>query len=136
MNDRKMAPAKEKMDMRNVYIPLTLMAFVVILAGCVTTPTQQGAAAGAAIGAGVGAIIGNQSGDPVTGALIGAGAGGLAGALIGDQVDEHRNRQVAPPPAPAPVVSTPPPQRGHYESRVVHAANGETYEERVWVPDR
>lgn len=120
--------------MRIVYIPLMLVGFVVILAGCVTTPAQQGAAAGAAIGAGMGAIIGNQSGDPVTGALIGAGAGGLAGALIGDQVDERRYRQVAP--APAPVVSAPPPQRGHYETRVVRSANGETYEERVWVPDR
>jgi hypothetical protein len=38
---------------------------------------------------------------------------------------------VAPaPPAPAPV------QVGHYETRLVKAPNGETYEERVWVQER
>ncbi len=120
--------------MRYAYIPLVMMGLAILAAGCVTTPTQQGAAAGAAIGAGVGAIIGNQSGNPVTGALIGAGAGGLAGALIGDQVDERQDRRVVQ--APAGSAPAPAPQRGHYETRVVHAPNGETYEERVWVPDR
>ena len=111
----------------------TLFAVLVVcsvvlfaLPGCETTPTQQGAVLGGALGAGAGAIIGNQSGHSGTGALIGAGGGALVGALAGDQVDEARKGQRQPEPV----------QRGHYETRIVTRPNGETYEERVWVPNR
>ncbi len=111
-----------------------MVAAVGLLAGCNTTPTQDGAVVGSALGAGLGAIIGNQSGDAGEGALIGAGVGALTGALVGDQVDEERRRARQGYAQPAPVAQ---PQRrvhGHYETRVVHGPNGETYEERVWVP--
>ena len=122
---------------------LALLGSAAFLVGCETTPTQQGALTGAAIGAGAGAIIGNQShGRSGEGALIGAGVGAITGALIGDRVDENRTRrnqqmQQAPPPAPAPA---PAPQGsgtggGHWESRTHRTESGETYEERVWVPN-
>jgi hypothetical protein len=126
------------MNMKATVCPLILLCIgsIVLMAGCETTPTQQGAIAGGALGAGAGAIIGNQSHHSGEGALIGAAAGALTGALVGDQVDEHRKReaaaQVAPPPPPPPA----PVQRGHYETRLVTKPNGDTYEERVWVPDR
>lgn len=111
-----------------------------LLMGCQTTPTQQGAVAGGLLGAGAGAIIGNQvDGKSGEGALIGAAAGALTGALVGDHVDERRDRragkqqqaqQAAPPP------SAPASQRGHWETRTVTTASGETYEERVFVQDR
>ena len=110
----------------------TMMALVLCgaalfaLAGCETTPTQQGAVIGGALGAGAGAIIGNQSGHGGEGALIGAAGGALAGAVAGDQVDEARKKKGEAEPV----------QRGHYETRIVTKPNGETYEERVWVPDR
>ncbi|MDQ1256300.1 MAG: hypothetical protein QG656_896 [Candidatus Hydrogenedentes bacterium] len=107
-----------------------------VLMGCATTPAQQGAVAGGLIGAGAGAIIGNQSGHAGEGALIGAGAGALAGALTGDAIDEAGDRAAARPvAAPAPVATgVRPVQSGHYETRLVRAPSGETYEERVWVP--
>ena len=40
---------------------LGLLAVAFVMAGCQTTPTQQGAMTGALVGAGAGAIIGNQS---------------------------------------------------------------------------
>lgn len=69
---------------------IVLVAVVLAMAGCETTPTQQGALIGGALGAGSGALIGNQSGHAGTGALIGGAAGGLGGALFGDMVDESR----------------------------------------------
>ena len=96
------------------------------LSGCQTTPTQQGAVIGGATGAAAGAIIGHQSGKQGEGALIGAAGGALVGALVGDQVDERRNRNAAQSRTT---------QRGHWETRTVIPENGETYEERVWVPD-
>jgi len=113
------------------------------LMGCQTTPTQQGAVAGGLLGAGAGAIIGNQvHGKSGEGALIGAGVGALSGALIGDHVDERRDRraaqqqhaQQAPPVQQAPVAQ--PTQNGHWETRTVTTASGETYEERVFVQNR
>jgi len=103
------------------------------LAGCNTTPAQDGAVLGGALGAGLGAIIGHQSGHQGEGALIGAGAGALTGALIGDSVDKAQrqpayHQQPAPQPQPQGRV-----QRGHYETRIVETPSGETYEERVWV---
>jgi len=118
---------------------LTAIAFsAALLGGCNTTPTQDGAMLGTALGAGLGAIVGHQSGNQGEGALIGAGAGALAGALIGDAVDEKRQRgYAAPAPAPAPAAQpvSGQPVRGHYETRLVRGANGETYEERVFVRD-
>jgi len=101
--------------------------------GCETTPVQQGALMGGALGAGAGAIIGNQvHGQGGSGALIGAAAGALTGAIVGDQVERSRHQaavaHAAPPPAPT--------VTGHYENRIVRTPSGETYEERVWVPDR
>lgn len=118
-----------------VGVVFTLFAVMTaILTGCETTPTQQGAILGGALGAGAGAIIGNQShGRTGEGALIGAAGGALAGALIGDQVDESRKRQGQ---QNVQVVSQQPVQRGHYETRIVRTPSGETYEERVWVPER
>lgn len=115
---------------------LCLLASAVLVAGCNTTPTQDGAVVGGALGAGLGAIIGNQSGHSGGGALIGAGAGALTGALVGDQVDEARkqpypqNQQVVRQPTSLPART----QNGHYDIRIVRTPTGETYEERVWVP--
>jgi hypothetical protein len=88
------------------------------------------------LGAGTGAIIGHQHGKQGEGALIGAAAGALAGALVGDRIDENRDRYNGPrygqtqsPPPP------PPTQQGHWETRTIVTQSGETYEERVWVPD-
>lgn len=107
-----------------------------LMAGCNTTPVQDGAILGGALGAGAGAVIGHQSGRQGEGALIGAGVGALTGALVGDQVDRSRRNNTvyhAPPPASAvrPIAT---PQRGRYETRLVRAPSGEVYEERVWVP--
>jgi hypothetical protein len=117
-----------------MYVLLAGVAAMVLLVGCETTPVQQGALIGGALGAGGGAIIGNNTGGGHggTGALIGGLGGAAAGALIGDHVDKSRRAQVAPPPPPAPSTV----QRGHYENRTVTTQSGETYEERVWVPDR
>ena len=101
-------------------------ALLALMAGCETTPVQEGALVGGALGAGAGAIIGNQSHHAGQGALIGAGAGALTGAIVGDQVDRAHRKGVAEGQA----------QRGHYETRLVTRPNGETYEEKVWVPDR
>jgi outer membrane lipoprotein SlyB len=125
--------------MKHVLCALTLV-MAATLTGCNTTPTQDGAVLGGALGAGLGAIVGNQSGHAGEGALIGAGAGALTGALVGDRVDENRSkRYAAPAPAPAPVVQPSQPAqpvvRGHYETRIVRTASGETYEERVFVRD-
>ncbi|NUM53059.1 MAG: glycine zipper 2TM domain-containing protein [Candidatus Hydrogenedentes bacterium] len=113
----------------------TICAFsaAAVLAGCQTTPTQQGALTGGLIGAGAGAIVGNQvDGKSGEGALIGAGLGALTGALIGDHVDEKRSRSqvYAPPQAPPPGQTS---TSGHWETRVRTTPSGETYEERVWV---
>lgn len=119
----------------NILSALALCALsAVVLAGCETTPVQQGAVIGGALGAGAGAIIGNQSHHAGTGALIGGAAGALTGALVGDQIDEARTKGAMPRPAPAPAPTVI--QRGHYENRIVRTHSGETYEERVWVPDR
>lgn len=122
------------MTSRTIVLGAALMA---LLAGCATTPTQQGAVGGGALGAGAGAIIGNQVGGRTgEGALVGGAIGALTGALVGDRIDEERGKartqtvQAAPAPAPARTV------RGHYENRIVTTQSGETYEERVWVPDK
>lgn len=101
-----------------------------LVVGCNTTPVQEGALVGGALGAGAGAIIGNQvDGQSGEGALIGGAAGALAGALIGDQVGKRQSVPQGSAPNSAGA------QRGHYETRIVTTASGETYEERVWVPD-
>lgn len=108
---------------------------VVSLAGCQTTPTQDGMVVGGILGSGLGAIVGHQSGKQGEGALIGAGLGMLTGALIGDQVDEQRNRA----PRPEPVVLqevNPAPEGGRWETRLMKTPSGEYMEERVWVRTR
>lgn len=61
-----------------------LALVVLLIAGCATTPTQQGALIGGGTGAGIGAIIGHQKGKTAEGALIGGAAGAALGGLIGD----------------------------------------------------
>ncbi|MCK4245482.1 MAG: hypothetical protein KAX20_07660 [Candidatus Omnitrophica bacterium] len=70
--------------MRLCYSVLGLVLAGLLIAGCATTPTQQGALLGGGAGAGIGAIIGHQTGKTAEGALIGGAAGGLLGALVGD----------------------------------------------------
>lgn len=111
---------------------LSLTAAALLVAGCNTTPTQDGAILGGALGAGTGAIIGHQSGHQGEGALIGAGVGAITGALVGDQVDERRKRQY--PQNQKTVAQPTRTQNGHYDIRIVRTPSGETYEERVWVP--
>jgi outer membrane lipoprotein SlyB len=106
------------------------------------TPAQGGALTGGAIGAGTGALIGSTSGHAGEGALIGAGVGALSGALIGDGIDESRTvRQqnqviVQEPPLVKRVERVERVEYGHYETRIVRTPSGETYEERVWIPER
>jgi len=120
-----------------------MAAMAATLAGCATmTPTQGGAVTGGAIGAGTGALIGSTTGHAGEGALIGAGVGALSGALIGDGIDESRTvrRQntvvVEEPPRVKRVERVERVEYGHYENRIVRTPSGETYEERVWVPER
>ena len=113
----------------NLLSALLLSVGVLILAaGCATTQTQKGALIGGTLGAGAGAIIGHQSGHAGEGALIGAAAGGLTGALVGDKVEDNQQKKAAQGQRPA--------GKGHYETRIVTTTSGETYEERVWVPDQ
>ena len=70
--------------MKVVYSIMGLVLTGLIIAGCATTPTQQGALLGGGTGAGIGAIIGHQKGKTAEGALIGGAVGALAGGLIGD----------------------------------------------------
>lgn len=114
----------------------TVLLTGLVLSGCNTTPTQDGAILGGALGAGLGAVVGHQSGHQGEGALIGAGLGAITGAIVGDQVDESRNRtypqnrNTHPQPTTLPART----QNGHYDVRIVRTPSGETYEERVWVP--
>ena len=126
---------------------MTLMVVLAVaaagLTGCATmTPTQGGALTGATIGAGTGALIGGASrGRAGEGALVGAAVGGLSGALVGDAIDESRttrvqNEVVVHEPERVRRVQTERVETGRYETRIVRTPSGETYEERVWVPDR
>ena len=113
-------------------------AFMAGLVGCATTPTENAAVFGGALGAGLGAIVGNQSGHQGEGALIGAAAGALSGAVIGDSVTRQQRapqRQGAPQTGQSQQAQPTIVQRGHYETRIVSTPSGETYEERIWVPD-
>jgi uncharacterized protein YcfJ len=121
--------------MKKYVLTITLLSvgIATVMAGCETTPVQDGALLGGALGAGAGAIIGNQSyGRSGEGALIGAAAGALAGALIGDQVQRSRSEPYAYSQQSSSTTRT---VTGHYENRIVRTPSGETYEERVWVPD-
>ena len=66
------------------YSVVGLMLVGLLIAGCATTPTQQGALLGGGTGAGIGAIIGHQKGKTAEGALIGGAAGAALGGLLGD----------------------------------------------------
>lgn len=118
---------KEQVMLRKTLIAMCLLALSgALLPACKTTPTRQGALIGGSIGAVTGAVVGHQQGKGAEGAAIGAAAGGLAGALIGDTVDERRDSKAQQQQS----------QTGHYETRTVRTPSGETYEERVWVPDK
>ena len=113
-----------------------------VLAGCSTTPRKDGAVLGTVLGAGLGAIVGNQSGHQGEGALIGAAAGAITGTAIGDAKKRAIENDQSNPPRQS--QQTQPTRQnqsgdrlvyGHYETRVVRGSKGETYEERVWVPD-
>ena len=117
--------------MKNKQVILGGLLACLALAGCATTPVQQGALGLGAVGAGAGAIIGNQTGHAGQGALIGAGVGALTGALVGDAI-EHST----PPPRPVYYAPSPPPSppvTGYWQTRVVTGPTGERYEQRVWV---
>ena len=133
--------------MKRIMVLALLPVLALASTGCETTPTTDGAVIGTALGAGLGAIVGHQSGRQGEGALIGAGAGALTGALAGNEVQQRRKKGYATQPQPAyqpqqPVYQQAPPPAssgavsGRYETRIVRTASGETYEERVWVPDR
>lgn len=89
--------------MKRLISILTIMAFLVALAGCATTnpdgsPNAAGSAGlGALIGAAGGALIGGLTGGgkgAVKGALIGAAVGGLTGFVIGKSRErEYKNAQ-------------------------------------------
>lgn len=117
---------------------LALVGGLAVLSTGCQTPAE-GAVYGGLLGAGTGALIGENSHHHAgQGALIGGAVGALSGAVVGNEVQKRREAQqrysaVPPPPPPA---AAPAPQRGHYETRLVRSPSGETYEERVWVPDR
>ena len=121
------------MNVKTLTTLVLTVSVAAALAGCNTTPVQDGAVLGGALGARTGAIIEHQVGKQGEGALIGAGLGALTGALVGDQVDQA-GRQPAPQAtayrSPAPAAT------GHYETHLVRTPSGETYEKRVWVYDR
>ena len=134
--------------MKTVKLATGLTLVAIVAAGCSTTPRKDGAVLGTALGAGLGAIVGNQSGHQGEGALIGAAAGAIAGTAIGDA--KKRAIENNPPTGPRQTQQAQSTQQtqqnhqthpgepvvyGHYETRVVRGSNGETYEERVWVPD-
>ena len=70
--------------MKIVFSIVGIVLAGLLIAGCATTPTQQGALLGGGTGAGIGAIIGHQKGKTAEGALIGGVAGAALGGLIGD----------------------------------------------------
>ena len=112
------------------------LAMVVGLSGCETTPVADGAVIGTALGAGLGAIVGHQSGRQGEGALIGAGIGALGGAIAGNEVEARREGRYHRQPQPVQQApASQPASTGRYETRIVRTPSGETYEERVWVPD-
>jgi len=126
---------KERKMRKNAFLSVGLLAFVLIMSGCNTTPVQDGLIAGGAVGAGLGAIAGSTMGKTGEGALVGAAAGAITGALIGDHID--KTTTPAPPVAYSSPAPPPPVLRSHagrYEVRTVIAPNGERYEERIWVP--
>lgn len=124
-----------------------------------------GAGAGAIIGnqvhhqGGSGALIGGAAG-ALTGAIVGdqvEKSRQRAAAAPPSPPQTVVVQQPPPPPVvvqqPAPpqtvIVQQPPPSQtvivqpaptptvtGHYENRIVRSPSGETFEQRVWVPDR
>lgn len=69
---------------------LTVLAFLLVIAGCETNKTRvaEGAGIGGAVGALAGGIIGHQTGSGVEGALIGGALGAGTGALVGAQINK------------------------------------------------
>ena len=73
----------------------TLLAMLLLFAGCNTTNLGQGAAigggGGAALGAGIGALIGKGKGAGI-GAGVGAAVGTAVGAFIGKHMDNQQKQ--------------------------------------------
>lgn len=109
-------------------LALWTLVVVALTSGCATT--KDSSILGGALGAGLGAIVGNQSGHQGEGALVGAGAGALAGALLGHAIENAKTNT-----RPRHTAADIPVERGHYVTRIVKTPSGETYEERVWVPE-
>ncbi len=109
-------------------ILICTLAVAALTSGCATT--KDSSILGGALGAGLGAIVGNQSGHQGEGTLIGAGAGALAGALVGHAIENAKTTTKHTRNA-----TKIPVERGHYVTRIVKTPSGETYEERVWVPE-
>jgi len=70
---------------KTIAILLTMVFGLVILSGCATNQTRQGAMVGAGAGT-IAAVIANKS--PVTSALLIMG-GALLGGAVGNQMDEQ-----------------------------------------------
>ena len=73
----------------------TLLAMLLLFAGCNTTNLGKGAAigggGGAALGAGIGALIGKGKGAGI-GAGVGAAVGTAVGAIIGKHMDNQQKQ--------------------------------------------
>lgn len=70
-------------------VPIFVLCFAILLAGCSASKTVKGGAIGAAAGGVIGGVIGNAAGNTAVGAIIGAAVGGTAGALIGNYMDKQ-----------------------------------------------
>ena len=77
--------------MKQVIKVLIVLAVVMTLAACATTPGEDGyhTQMGASLGAGIGAIGGQLVGGSHGATLIGAALGSLFGAIVGSEVDEQ-----------------------------------------------
>ena len=65
---------------------IVISSFAVMMTGCNTTPTQNGAMGGAAIGGIAGQLLGGDT----QSTLIGAAAGGLLGGLGNDALHQQK----------------------------------------------
>jgi hypothetical protein len=85
--------------MKQVIKVLIVLATFMTLAGCATTPGEDGyhTQLGASLGAGLGAIGGQLVGGSDGATLIGAALGSLFGAIVGSEVDEQYQAVEEPP---------------------------------------
>jgi len=83
--------------MKKYFYSLSLVAFIVAIAGCNPYNNEgEGAAAGGALGALAGGIIGHQSHDTGAGMLIGGAVGAVTGAAVGSTIQKPVVEEPAP----------------------------------------